>query len=44
MIYLRKHEHSRGWYYLSIFGWQPFARFGHGGWVCLNWKWLRTHA
>jgi hypothetical protein len=42
VIYLRKS--APRWYYLSIFGWQPFARFGASGWVYLNWRWLKERA
>lgn len=41
MIYVRRHPYSRGWYYVSLLGWQPFARFGAGGWLYLDRRWLR---
>ncbi len=34
------HKKTGGWYYLSVFGWQPFAWAKHGGWFTLHPKWL----
>jgi hypothetical protein len=35
-----KHEHSNGWYYVSVCGIRPFKFLMHGGWVYLNPRWL----
>jgi hypothetical protein len=40
---VRSHPYSKGWHYVSMFGWQPFARFGAGGWIMLDRRWLREH-
>lgn len=44
MVYFRKSPYYKRWYYLSIFGWKPFSRFNHGGWMYFNWKWIKHHA
>lgn len=41
---LHFHRGQPGWYYFATGEWQPFARFQHGGWVYLNWRWLRQYA
>jgi len=38
---LKRLEHSPGWYYVSIFGWQPFAFLMHGGWIFLSFAWFK---
>lgn len=43
MIHFHKHPYTKGWYYLGVAKWQPFARFGAGGWILLNWSWLCAH-
>jgi hypothetical protein len=30
-----------GWWYVSIYGRRPFRFLMHGGWVFLNWSWLK---
>lgn len=32
-----------GWYYVDLFGWRPFERFMHGGWIALSPAWVRRH-
>lgn len=40
-VYIRRG--NPGWYYFDLFGWLPFARFNHGGWVVLSFQWWRDH-
>ena len=37
---LHFHHSSWRWLYLSFRSWQPFRRFGHGGWIFLSLPWL----
>ena len=41
MVYLRKRAASWRWWYLSLFGWRPFAFLRHGGWVYLSLPWFK---
>lgn len=36
-----RHKGSWRWFYLAYGEWQPFKRFGHGGWICLHLGWLK---
>lgn len=39
MIYFRRGTAPR-WFYLSIFGWQPFKWAKHNGWFMLSFAWF----
>jgi len=32
------------WFYFSIGKWCPFRYMQHGGWVCLEWPWIKQYA
>ena len=34
------HRRENGWFYFAIESWQPFKFLMHGGWACLDLKWL----
>jgi hypothetical protein len=40
-LYLPWYRRSWSWWYVAFGDFQPFKRFGHGGWVCLSVSWLK---
>ena len=40
MVYVRTIPNNKSWWYVSVNGWQPFAYFGAGGWICLDPRWV----
>jgi hypothetical protein len=40
-LYLPWYKRSWSWWYVAYGEWQPFKRFGHGGWVCVSLRWFK---
>ena len=36
-----RHRGSWRWLYVAYGESQPFKRFGHGGWICFHFGWLK---